>query len=105
MRSMAAPTARWPAWHVRSEPAVRILALDIGGTHVKMMLSGQEELRRFESGPTCTAAQVVEGVLRATRDWEHDVISIGCPAPIINGKPARNPPNLGPGWAGFDFAR
>src|SRR5262249_35352610 len=89
----------------RSEPAVRILALDIGGTHVKMMLFGQEELRRFDSGPTCTAAQIVDGVLRATRDWEYDVISIGCPAPIVNGKPVRNPPNLGPGWVGFDFAR
>jgi polyphosphate glucokinase len=84
---------------------VRILALDIGGTHVKMMLSGQEELRRFDSGPTCTAAHVVEGVLRATRDWQYDVISIGCPAPIISGKPARNPPNLGPGWVGFDFGQ
>src|SRR5262249_29816258 len=69
-----------------------------------MMLYGQEELRRFESGPTCTATQVVQGVLRATRDWQYDVISIGCPAPIQNGKPKRNPPNLWPGWVGFDFA-
>jgi predicted NBD/HSP70 family sugar kinase len=52
-----------------------------------------------------TAAEMVEQVLELTKGWEYDVISVGVPAPVLAGKVAHDPVNLGTGWAGFDFER
>ena len=81
----------------------RILAVDIGGSHVKVLLSTGGERRRFPSGPNLTAQQMVEGVLDATKDWDYDVVSVGVPTPVTGGKIVQDPVNLGEGWAGFDF--
>jgi polyphosphate glucokinase len=80
-----------------------VLAVDVGGSHVKVLLSTGGERRRFDSGPTLTARQMVDGVLNLTGDWQYDVVSVGIPAPVLAGKVAHDPVNLGPGWAGFDF--
>ncbi len=82
----------------------KILAIDIGGTNVKVLATGQEEVRKFPSGAELSAAQMVEGVLALTRDWEFDVVSIGYPGPVIADKPLIEPKNLAGGWVGFDFA-
>jgi polyphosphate glucokinase len=82
-----------------------VLAIDVGGTHVKVLLSTGGERRRFESGPTLTAQQMVDGVLDLTKDLDYDVVSIGVPAPVAGGRVVHDPVNLGPGWAGFDFAK
>jgi len=83
---------------------MKVLTLDVGGTHVKMALSGSEEVRKFESGPALTAQQMVEGVVRATSDWNYDAVSIGYPGPVVRGRIVHEPKNLGTGWVGFDFA-
>jgi hypothetical protein len=83
---------------------MRVLAIDVGGTNIKLRVSGSEEVRKFESGPTLTAEQMVKGVLQAASGWEYDVISIGYPGPVIRGRIVQEPKNLGPGWVGFDFA-
>ncbi len=83
----------------------RVLAVDVGGSHVKVLLSTGGERRRFVSGPDLTAAQMVEQVLDVTKDWEYDVVSVGVPAPVVAGRVAHDPVNLGSGWAGFDFER
>jgi polyphosphate glucokinase len=80
-----------------------VLAVDVGGSHVKAMLSTGGDRRRFPSGPDLTAAEMVAGVLERTRDWEYDVVSVGVPAQVMAGKVVHDPVNLGPGWAGFDF--
>ena len=81
-----------------------MLAVDVGGSHVKVLLSGSGvERRRFESGPALTAQQMVDGTLAATTDWSYDVVSIGVPAPVHAGKVVAEPVNLGTGWVGFDF--
>ena len=81
-----------------------MLAVDVGGSHVKVLLSGSGvERRRFESGPALTAQQMVDGTLAATTDWSYDVVSIGVPAPVHGGKVVAEPVNLGTGWVGFDF--
>lgn len=85
------------------QPGPRVLAVDIGGSHVKARLSTGGERRRFPSGPDLTAAQMVEGVLAATKDWEYDVVSVGVPAQVMAGKVVHDPVNLGEGWVGFDF--
>jgi polyphosphate glucokinase len=82
---------------------VKVLVIDVGGTNVKMMATGQNAPRKYPSGPTMTAAKMVQIVKKSTEDWDYDVISLGYPGPIINGRPLREPHNLGGGWMGFDF--
>lgn len=88
----------------RKKDMKKILVIDIGGTNVKMRLSGQEEVRKFPSGPTLTPKDLVEGVTEATKDWSFDGISIGYPGPVVRGQIALEPVNLGRGWEGFDFS-
>jgi polyphosphate glucokinase len=83
---------------------MQILAIDIGGTNVKLLASGQTEARRFPSGPTLTPAQMVEGVLANIQGWKFDAVTIGYPGPVVHGRPLLEPKNLGRGWVGFDFA-
>jgi polyphosphate glucokinase len=83
---------------------MNVLVIDIGGTNVKMLASGQDIPRKFPSGPEMTPLEMVHGVVAATQDWEYDVVSIGYPGPVLCGQPMTDPVNLGPGWMGFDFA-
>ena len=83
----------------------RVLAVDVGGSHVKVLVSTGGERRRFESGPKLTAQQMIEGVLDLTKDWKYDAVSLGVPAKVTAGKVVHDPVNLGHGWAGFDFER
>ncbi len=83
---------------------MKVLVVDIGGTNVKMLASGQEIPRRFPSGKKMTPLQMIQGVLGATKDWEYEAITIGYPGPVLCGQPMTEPANLGPGWMGFDFA-
>jgi polyphosphate glucokinase len=85
--------------------APQVLAVDVGGSHVKVLLNGLDERRRFGSGPKLTAQQMVDGVLELTRDWEYVGVSVGIPAPVKNGTAVHDPANLGKGWAGFDFEK
>ena len=83
----------------------KVLVIDVGGTNVKLLATGQKEPRRFPSGPELTAAKMVVGVRVATKDWEYSCISLGYPGPIINGRPLREPHNLGGGWMNFNFSK
>lgn len=84
---------------------MKILVVDIGGTHVKILATGQRERREFESGPTLTVRRMVAGVKRLARDWDYDAVSIGYPGLVLNGRVAAEPHNLARGWVGFDFAK
>lgn len=81
----------------------RVLAIDIGGSHVKCRVEGKRTIARFESGPGLTPEQMVAGVKEITRDWEYDAISIGYPGPVTKGRPSSEPRNLGGGWVGFRY--
>jgi len=82
---------------------VKILVVDIGGTDVKMLASGQREPLKFPSGPTLTPREMVVSVKRAVQGWKYDVVSIGYPGPVRDGWPASEPHNLGKGWVAFDY--
>ena len=82
---------------------MNILVIDVGGTHVKVLASGQETPRKFDSGPTMGPGPMVARVVRAAEGWTYDVMSIGYPGPVLRGRPVSEPHNLGPGWVGFDF--
>jgi polyphosphate glucokinase len=75
----------------------------VGGTNVKLLATGQKEPRKIPSGPEMTSSKMVLVVKDAVPDWKFDCISLGYPGPIINGRPLREPHNLGGGWVGFDF--
>jgi polyphosphate glucokinase len=83
---------------------MNVLTIDVGGTHVKVLASGESESREFASGPTLTAEQMVQQVEALTADWDYAVISIGYPGPVLHHRVAAEPHNLGAGWMGFDFA-
>ncbi len=83
---------------------MNVLAVDVGGTHVKILATGQDEKREFDSGPTLTPAAMVEQIKQLAADWKWDVVSIGYPGPVLSGRPVCEPHNLAKGWVGFDFA-
>jgi hypothetical protein len=83
---------------------LRALVLDVGGTNIKLLASGETEPRRIPSGREMTPSAMVEAVRKLTRDWKYDVVSIGYPGPVGSHGPRSEPGNLGSGWVGFDFA-
>ena len=89
---------------MQKDGPMNVLVIDVGGTHVKTLSTGETKHRKFDSGPALTAAQMVEGVKTLTADWTYDAVSIGYPGPVIHGQPVADPINLGIGWVGFDFS-
>src|SRR5260370_18552566 len=83
----------------------RVLAIDVGGTHVKVLATGRRKPLEIPSGPKMTAKQMVRDVRQGTTGWRYSVVSIGYPGPVLHGKPVSEPPNLGGGRVGFDFER
>jgi polyphosphate glucokinase len=81
---------------------MNVLVVDVGGTNVKILATGQAE-RRFPSGPTMTAEQMVARVKELADDWKYGAVSIGYPGFVMRGRPIAEPHNLAAGWVGFDF--
>jgi polyphosphate glucokinase len=84
---------------------MNVLVIDVGGTHVKILATGEQVHREFASGPTLTARAMVSRVKRRARGWKYDAVSIGYPGPVLRNRPVAEPHNLGRGWMGFDFER
>jgi polyphosphate glucokinase len=104
-RAVKRATAR-PArtGRARKSAVKNVLVVDVGGTSIKILASGQKEHRSFPSGPTMTPKRMVAEVKTLATGWMHDVVSIGYPGPVFRGRPVAEPRNLGRGWVGFDFA-
>ncbi|MEO8496518.1 MAG: hypothetical protein ABI614_15725 [Planctomycetota bacterium] len=82
---------------------MRILAIDVGGTNVKVEVSSSDQRRSFPSGRALTAQMMVDGVKELTSDWNFEAVTVGVSAPVVHGKLIHGPHNLGGGWVGFDF--
>jgi polyphosphate glucokinase len=82
---------------------MNVLVIDVGGTHVKILATGQKERREFVSGPNLTPQRMVDNVKELAKDWKYDVVSIGYPGPVRRNHPVAEPRNLARGWLGFDF--
>ena len=82
---------------------MKVLVIDVGGTHVKILATAQSTPRKFPSGIKMTPQQMVSGVRQLAGTWEYDVVSIGYPGPVVHNRPVAEPHNLAPGWVGFDF--
>jgi polyphosphate glucokinase len=89
--------------NITSREIRNVLVIDIGGTHVKILASGQREYRKFESGPKLTPVMMTAGVLHLAQDWNYEVVSIGYPGPVCHHRPVAEPHNLATGWIGFDY--
>ncbi len=87
------------------EKSRNVLVIDVGGTNIKILATGEKEPCKIPSGPSMTAAKMVEVVKKNVKNWKFDCISLGYPGPIINGHPLREPHNLGGGWMRFDFSK
>ncbi len=88
----------------RSASSRKVLAIDVGGASVKVLVTGEHERRSIPSGSKMTPKQMVASVKEIADGWTYDVISIGYPGPVLRGRPVAEPWNLGRGWVGFDFA-
>src|SRR5260370_12721161 len=84
---------------------MNILAIDVGGTHVKVLATGRRKPLEIPSGPKMTAKEMVRQVRQGTTGGRYSFVSIGYPGPVLHGKPVSEPPNLGSGWVGFDFPK
>jgi polyphosphate glucokinase len=84
---------------------MKILVIDVGGTHVKVLATGQKAHREFASGKHLTPKRMVADVLKLVQDWDYEAVSIGYPGPVRRGQPAADPWNLGKGWQKFNFKR
>jgi polyphosphate glucokinase len=82
---------------------MKVLVIDIGGTHVKVLATDQNAEREFASGQTLTPQRMVSEVRKSVADWKYDVVSIGYPGPVLGNRPVSEPWNLGKGWVGFNF--
>jgi polyphosphate glucokinase len=87
------------------KPALKILTIDVGGTHVKVLATGHKTPVEIPSGASMTPRKMVRAVQKAAANWEYAAISIGYPGPVVHGKPIAEPHNLGHGWVGFDFKK
>ncbi len=83
---------------------MNVLVIDVGGSHVKILATGEKESRRIDSGPTMTPADMAKGVKELAKDWKYEAVAIGYPGVVKNNQPVTEPHNLGQGWVEFDFA-
>jgi polyphosphate glucokinase len=84
---------------------MKILVIDVGGTHVKMLATGRRHSIEIPSGLELTSRKMVAAVRRATPDWKYQAVSIGYPGPVVHNHPVAEPHNLGRGWVGFNFSK
>ena len=82
----------------------KILVIDVGGTHVKLMISRSKK-SKFDSGPKMTPREMVTQMKPLLTEWNFDAVSIGFPSPMRDGRILSDPKHLGKGWAGFDFEK
>jgi predicted NBD/HSP70 family sugar kinase len=84
---------------------VKILVVDVGGNNVKLLATGHHVPRKVPSGPDLTPARMMAGIRQTIPDWKWDVVTIGYPGAVKNGRPALEPKNLGEGWVRYNFRR
>ncbi len=82
---------------------MKTLVIDVGGTNIKLLAAGQKEVCKIPSGQAMTADEMIRAVLAATHDWDYEAVSIGYPGPVVDGRPLREPYNLGKGWMDLDY--
>jgi polyphosphate glucokinase len=99
------PASKKPIAAPAAKPPPRVLMIDVGGSNVKLVVSGLEDMRKFPSSREMTADEMVEKTLEAVKGWDFDVVTLGYPGLVKNGRLVREPLNLGGSWLTYDFQR
>jgi polyphosphate glucokinase len=86
-------------------PQMIVLVIDVGGTNIKVLVTGQKVPVKIPSGPKMTAQRMAADVRKATAGWKYDAVSIGYPGPVLHNQPVLEPHNLARGWVGFNFKK
>lgn len=84
---------------------MKILVIDVGGTHIKVLATGQKTHRQIDSGKHMTPKRMVSEIRKLVTDWDYDLVSMGYPGPVLHDQPVMDPWNLGKGWVGFNFKK
>jgi len=84
---------------------MNVLVIDVGGTNIKVLVTGQKVPVKIPSGPKMTALRMAADVRKATAGWKYDAVSIGYPGPVLHNQPVLEPHNLARGWVGFNFKK
>jgi len=87
----------------RMDEHMKVLVIDVGGSHVKCVSTDHQRPVKFVSGPKLTPDRMLKNILKITKGWHFDAVSIGYPGVVRHGRPVCEPCNLAPGWVGFDF--
>ena len=82
---------------------MKVLVIDVGGSKVKIKITGVDERRAAPSVAKMTAAQMVDAVAKLAQGWKYDAVSIGFPGPVLDGKILQEPKNMGRGWVDYDY--
>ena len=88
---------------MKNSKGSNLLVIDVGGTNIKFLATGQKEVVKIPSGAKMTPALMVEELQKIIGEFKYAGVSIGYPGPVVNGKPTAEPYNLGPGWVAFDY--
>jgi len=88
---------------LQEKNTMNVLVVDVGGTNVKIVATGQGEPGKLPSGPTMTPQEMVSGAKKLAAEWKYDVVSIGHPGAVLQSRVGSELHNLAPGWVGFDF--
>ncbi len=84
---------------------MNVLAIDIGGTHLKFKLQSQSEPVKVKSGSKMTPEKMMDSIRACTADWKFDHVSLGYPGPVVHDAPLMDPHNLGKGWVDFEYKK
>jgi len=103
-RTPAKRTAKARTTSARTKDLPCVLTVDIGGSKIKFLASGQTEPRSIKSGKDISPAKMVAEVKRLSKGWKYTAVSLGYPGLVSASGPVAEPGNLGPGWVGFDYA-
>lgn len=88
----------------QSGPPEKVLVIDLGGTKLKILVTGETEPRKMSSGVSMTPAKMIEAVRRLAHGWKYDAVSLGFPGLVGEHGPRSEPGHLASGWVGFDYA-
>src|SRR5262249_16735977 len=93
-----------PSTNMPAKPDGPVLVIDIGGTKVKMLVTGKTTPHKAPTGTSFTPGRLGSIVRALKHDWTFAAVTIGFPGLVGTEGPKSEPGNLGPGWVGFDFA-
>ncbi len=84
---------------------MNILAVDLGGTHIKFRMEQHKEPVKVKSGPKMTPEKLMSLIGEHAAGWKYDHVTLGFPGPVVHDKPVLEPRNLAKGWVKFDFRK